>query len=38
MHVKLMEVAGGCVDAKKVDGISAVTWKVDGRCRGRTES
>ena len=37
-HGMLMEVAGGCVDAKKVDGISADTWKVDERCRGRTES
>ena len=29
--------SGGCVDAKKVGGISAATWKVDGRSRGRKE-
>ena len=31
MHRKLMEVAGGCVDAKKVDRIFAATRKVDRR-------
>ena len=38
MHGELMEVAGGCVDAKKVDEKSATAWKVDRRSRGRTES
>ena len=33
-----MEVDGGCVDAKKVDGISAATQKVDRMSRGHTES
>ena len=37
-HGKLMEVAGGCVDAKKVDGISAATGNVDGKSRSSTES
>ena len=38
MHGKLMKVAGGCADVKKLDRMSAVTRKVDGRSRGRTES
>ena len=35
---KLMEVAGGCADAKKNDGISAAVRKFDGRSRRHTES
>ena len=47
MHGNLMEVAGGCVEAKKVDDISAVTQKltegaadvrnVNGRFRARSK-
>ena len=37
-HGKLMEVAGGCADAKKVDRMSAVAQIVDGRSRGHIES
>ena len=37
-HEKLMEVAGGCADAKKVDRISVVARKVDERSCGCTES
>ena len=37
-HGKLMEVAGGCADAKKVIRMSAVARKIDGRSCGCTES